>query len=111
MQFGQELLPGAERLADGTAAHAYVRPHDVRVSTHRNGPLSCEARVYRISDLGWVYKLDLRFADGQILPGQVPRGDLHAISTGDNVYVDLGAAKVFTAGRQSPAPSDELAPV
>jgi sulfate/thiosulfate transport system ATP-binding protein len=111
LQFGEELLSGAEHLADGTAAHAFVRPQDVRISADRKGPLSCEARIYRISDLGWVYKVHLRFPDGQILPAQVPRGELPGIATGDSVYVDLGAAKVFTAGPASPAPSDELAPV
>jgi sulfate transport system ATP-binding protein len=110
LQFGEELLSGAEHLSDGTAAHAFVRPQDVRISADRRGPLSCEARVYRISDLGWIYKVHLRFADGQILPAQIPRGELSGIVTGDSVYVDLGAAKVFTAGRQS-LPSDELAPV
>jgi sulfate transport system ATP-binding protein len=111
LQFGEELLSGAEHLADGTAAHAFVRPHDVRISTDRKGALSCRARIYRISDLGWVYKVHLRFSDGQILPAQVPRGDLPGIGTGDSVYVDLGAAKVFSGARQSQAPSDELAPV
>jgi sulfate transport system ATP-binding protein len=111
LQFGEELLPGAEHLVDGTAAHAYIRPQDVRISTSRNGSPSCEALVYRISDLGWSYKVHLRFSDGQILPAQVPKGQLDGITSGDNVFVDLRAAKVFTAGQASAAPSDELAPV
>jgi sulfate/thiosulfate transport system ATP-binding protein len=111
LQFGEELLPGAGHLPDGTAANAYVRPHDVRISTEPMGPLSCEANVYRISDLGWLYKVHLRFSDGQILPAHVRKEALSGITTGTRVYVDLGNAKVFTSGQESVAPSDELAAV
>jgi sulfate transport system ATP-binding protein len=110
LQFGEELLPGARDLPDGTAAHAYIRPHDVRLSRTSLGSLASRARVHRISDLGWIFKVHLRFSDGQVLLAQVPRGELDGIASGDDVFVDLTNAKVFR-GRDVAAPSDELAPV
>jgi sulfate/thiosulfate transport system ATP-binding protein len=50
VQFGEDFVLGAEHLSDGSAAHAYVRPHDVRVSANRPSSRSCVATLERRSN-------------------------------------------------------------
>jgi sulfate transport system ATP-binding protein len=106
VQFGESFVAGAEHLGDGLPSEAYVRPHDVRLSRDRNGSLASAALVVRMSNLGWVTKLQLRLDDGQVLFAELPNHDIDGIATGDRVFVDLGRAKVFAPGAVQ---SDELA--
>jgi sulfate transport system ATP-binding protein len=112
VQFGENFfLPGAEHLSDGAAADAYVRPHDITLSHDRPSSLSCQARVERRSNLGWVSKLHLKLPDGQRLVAQLRNEDLDGIRPGDEVFVDLEKANVFAPDQKGSLGSDELAAV
>lgn len=108
VQFGEHHVAGAAHLVDGSAAHAYVRPHDVVVRPSPAGGAVTSARVGRIIDLGWTSKVGLQLADGQRLQAELPNQQMGGIQEGNDVYVDLRNARVFGLGE---TPSDELASV
>jgi sulfate transport system ATP-binding protein len=109
VQFGEQHLDGAGHIEEGSPAHAYVRPHDVAVSTVPINGSSSAATVERVNDLGWMSKVRLTLSDGQSLTAEVPNQRLDGVAPGGTVYVDLRNAKVFPpAGAPVPA-SDELA--
>ena len=108
VQFGEQLVDGAGHLSDGVAAKAFVRPHDVRLSSRPRMALSTPATVRRRTNLGWTSKIELLLADGQELVAELPNDDLNGLEQGGRVYADLRNAKVFAPdGRESL--SDELA--
>ncbi|HEX2234729.1 MAG TPA: sulfate/molybdate ABC transporter ATP-binding protein [Actinomycetota bacterium] len=116
VQFGQQLVSGAAHLPDGSAAHAFVRPHDVRivVPARANGDarLSSPATVERMVNLGWTSKLVLSLVgDGQSVIAQLPNDQLEGVREGDRVLVDFGNAKVFAPHGPASSRSDELAAV
>ena len=103
VHLGAFRVPGAEHLAEGSAATAFVRPHDVRVVPQgANGhdatgaPLAL-GRVERISSLGWLARLTIRLdGDGNhSLVAHVPQAELQGASAGDLVSVDLQNPKAF----------------
>jgi sulfate/thiosulfate transport system ATP-binding protein len=106
VQFGEQFLGGAQHLDDGASAHAYVRPHDVWVGRESRNGSSSPGRIERMSDLGWVTKLQVRLPDGQLVIADVPNDKLYGLQTGDQVFVDLRKAKVFEP--PGAARSDEL---
>jgi sulfate transport system ATP-binding protein len=107
VQFGQQLVAGADGLPEGALAHAYVRPHDVNVYMQSMNGSTTTAIVERLNDLGWISKLHLRLDDDQAISAQLPNEQLIGIDEGMKVWVDLQNAKVFPSGR--PVSSDELA--
>ena len=111
VQFGQQLVAGADELADGVSAHAYVRPHDVRLASAPMNGHSSAASVERMTNLGWTSKVHLRLLDGQSLLAQLPNEHLAGIIPGERVFVDLHNAKVFAPPGATPYRSDELAAV
>jgi sulfate transport system ATP-binding protein len=108
VQFGEDLMPGAGRLSDGSPAHAYVRPHDVRLSALATGTRSCAVTVERMSNLGWMSKLHLRLTDGQMLVAELRNEDIDGVRVGARVFAQLDKAQVFSADGKE-AVSDELA--
>jgi sulfate transport system ATP-binding protein len=109
VQFGDEFVRGAAHLTDGSVAHAYVRPHDVRISRVALNGDSPAATIERISNLGWVSKLHMKLPDGQRLVAQVRNDDLDGMETGQLVYLDLDHTQVFAPEGSPVLPSDELA--
>jgi sulfate transport system ATP-binding protein len=109
VQFGEQLVAGADHLEDGAPAHAYVRPHDVALSLAPSNGLSSSATVERLSNLGWTSKVHLRLSDGQGLTAQLPNERLAGVAAGGRVYVDLRNAKVFSPDGHMAVASDELA--
>jgi sulfate/thiosulfate transport system ATP-binding protein len=110
VQFGEYLIEGAKHLSDGLLAHAYVRPHNVRVV--RMAPvdgLSSPAQVERIVDLGWGCRVYLRLPDGQVVVAQVACEEVSGMAPGSSVYVDLKKAKVFSPEGTEVKGPDELA--
>jgi sulfate transport system ATP-binding protein len=97
--FGSHVLPGARHLGEGVAAHAYIRPLDIRIvdTTAANG-YSYEAVVERVNNLGPTSKVRFRLADGQSLVADLPNEDLPVLSAGDPVHLDLRNVKLFEAG-------------
>ncbi|MBA3430249.1 MAG: sulfate/molybdate ABC transporter ATP-binding protein [Actinobacteria bacterium] len=109
VQFGEQHLRGAGHLADGVMAHAYVRPHNVRIARTSPNGLSSPAGVERIVDLGWGSRVYLRLPDGQIVVAQVDNADVAGMSEGNNVHIDLEKAKVFSPDAEAARGPDELA--
>ena len=107
VQFGQQFVDGAAHLADGVSAHAYVRPHDVRLVGAHPGTYSTPGKIERRVDLGWTSKVYVRLPDNQVIVVELPNNQLNGVRQGEDVYVDFGKAKVFGGG--GAAPSDELA--
>ena len=101
VHLGAFRVAGAEHLAEGSAATAFVRPHDVRVRPNSNGhggdvPTAI-GTVERISSLGWLARLTIRL-DGEgnhTLVAHVPQTDLAGATEGDLVSVDLRNPKAF----------------
>jgi sulfate transport system ATP-binding protein len=115
VQFGQQLVAGAAHLPDGAAAHAFVRPHDVRIALRNAngaGDLSSPATVERMTNLGWTSKVVLSLVgDGQRVVAQLPNDQLQGVGEGGRVLVDLRNAKVFAPPGPASFRSDELAAV
>ena len=109
VQFGQLQVAGASHMADGSVAHAYVRPHDVSVSSTISSPSSVPGRVVRINDLGWLSKVLIVLEGEQRLVAHLPSERLNGIEVGGAVYADLRNAKVFAPEGDQPVASDELA--
>ena len=109
VQFGEQILEGKSDLPDGTAAYAYIRPHDVGLSAKPRSATATRARVERISNLGWTSKVILGLEDGQNVVAEIPNEVLNGVTEEDDVYVDLQNAKVFQAEGTGALPIDELA--
>jgi sulfate transport system ATP-binding protein len=102
VHLGAFRVAGADHLSEGSAATAFVRPHDVRVRPNgANGHGSDEptaiGRVERISSLGWLARLTIRLdgAGDHTLVAHVPQADLAGATEGDLVSVDLRNPKAF----------------
>ena len=106
VQFGDSVLEGARSLPEGSAAVAYVRPHDVSVSPSPLNGTATRATVERLTNLGWTSKVHLVLLDGQPILAELPNETLVGIEEGSKVFVDLRNAKVFQPA--GAAPSDEL---
>jgi sulfate transport system ATP-binding protein len=95
----------AGHLSEGEKAQAYVRSHDVRLtSAAENGAVS--ATVERITNMGWTAKIHLRLADGQVLLAQLPNEEVDWIRPGAQVFADLRDPKVFSAASAEDAAKD-----
>jgi sulfate/thiosulfate transport system ATP-binding protein len=95
VRFGAETLWDVDHLDEGTGAHAYIRPHDVRVSATRTEGLSVLATLERTNNLGWMSKLHLRLPDGQSVIAHIPNEELPGVQPGESVFIDLRNAKIF----------------
>ena len=109
VQFGEQVVGGAGHLEDGAAAQAYVRPHDVRLSTSPPSPSASPVEVVRVSNLGWTSKIVLRLPDGQELVAELPNVQIDGLAVGDRAYADLDNAKVFQPDGVAGLRTDELA--
>jgi sulfate/thiosulfate transport system ATP-binding protein len=94
LRFGNSAVAGADHVASGAAAKAYVRPHDVLLARAQDGA-SFPVTVERRADLGWLSKLQLRLSDGQAIFAELPNEELDGIDEGDRVFANLRNAKVF----------------
>jgi sulfate/thiosulfate transport system ATP-binding protein len=111
MRLGEQPLWDVTHLDDGAPAHAFIRPHDVRVLASGANGDSVPATLERMNSLGWMSKLHLRLEDGQALIAHVPNEHLGGVVPGNQVRVDLRNAKIFArepAGE--PTRDDEGAP-
>ena len=86
----------------GAAVHAFVRPHDVKVTKTSadatpEHPQVSMARVERLAWLGAHVKLSLKLRDGMAMTVELPRAEIDTlrIAEGDFVMADLRQAKVF----------------
>lgn len=112
VHLGTIRVPGAGHLEEGSAATAYVRPHDIHIATNGHvdtdtGPGSVEATIERVTSLGWLARIGLRLSDDQLLIAHIPRDELSGATVGDVVTVDLRNPKAFhreEAEELSPTP-------
>jgi sulfate transport system ATP-binding protein len=98
VHLGTFRVPGANHLDEGTAAAAYVRPHDVRVSDEDTG---VRGTVERMATLGWLARLSIRLPGGESLVAHVSHEELDGTAEGDEVWVDLRSPKAFGLGASS----------
>jgi sulfate transport system ATP-binding protein len=110
VSFGDQSIEGADHLAEGESVHAYVRPHDVRISKEP-GEMTSPVVVERVTNLGWMSKVRLRLPDGQPLLAHLTNEEMPQLAAGQPAFVDLRNAKVFTEREASPAHAEELAGV
>jgi sulfate transport system ATP-binding protein len=114
VQFGEQRVPGADHLQEGEAAHAFVRPHDVRlVRTNGDGSgdrTQVQATVERIVTLSWFSRVILRLPDEQVLTAELPNEELEGIELGSVVSVDLRRAKAFHSAGPAEAAEEEPEP-
>jgi ABC-type sulfate/molybdate transport systems ATPase subunit len=102
VEFGEHRVPGADHLEEGSAARAFVRPHDVLVSMMERNGGSVVATVERVWTLGWVSRVSLRLPDDQVLIAELPDEELEPVEVGTKVWVDLRRAKAF----RNPEPAE-----
>jgi sulfate transport system ATP-binding protein len=113
VHLGVLRVPAADHLADGAAATAFVRPHDVRVTAaNGNGNGGALGRVERVSSLGWLARLTIRLdGDGDhTLVAHVPQHELEGAREGDLVSVDLRNPKSFDRSDVAAATGDDEVP-
>jgi sulfate/thiosulfate transport system ATP-binding protein len=109
LRFGEQVLWDAAHIDDGSEAHAYIRPHDVRVSDRQGQGESLPGVLERSKDLGWMSKLHVRLPDGQTVIAHIPNDELGHHEPGDEVWVDLRNAKVFAPDAGEAAGPDVVA--
>jgi ABC-type Fe3+/spermidine/putrescine transport system ATPase subunit len=108
VHLGTFPVPGADHLADGAAAAAYVRPHDVRVSKEETG---VRGTIERMATLGWLARLSIRLPGGETLVAHVPHDELDGAEEGDEVWVDLRSPKAFGIEPSVPSDGDAARPL
>jgi sulfate transport system ATP-binding protein len=105
VRIGEHLVPGAGHLEEGVPARAFVRPHDVVVSTGERNGRSVIATVERVRTLGRVSRVSLRLPDDQVLMAELPDAELDPLEIGEEVFVDVRSAKAFATPETAGAPS------
>jgi sulfate transport system ATP-binding protein len=98
--------------SEGAAVHAFVRPHEIRLSkalpVPEQGPAAdpeagagglALAQVDRLAFVGAYVKVTLRLPDQETLTVELGKQEFEAlhIQTGDRVMADLAQAKIFLA--------------
>jgi sulfate transport system ATP-binding protein len=91
-------VPEGAGAEEGGAVHAFVRPHEVKLSRTGDGaPHVAVARVERLAYVGSHVKVCLRLPDGSALTVEVGNGEMETlnIQEGDRVMADLREARIF----------------
>ena len=100
--FAVPVPDGSTDAPDGTAVHAFVRPHDVTLTKagaagSEVAPEISVARVERMAWLGGYVKLSLKLADGAPMTVEMAKSEVEAlgVAEGDLVLANLRETKVF----------------
>jgi sulfate/thiosulfate transport system ATP-binding protein len=83
-----------------SSAVAYVRPHNIQISKHRNGSPVIEVTVRHIHAAGPVARVELQRTDtGEGMEAELPRQEEQALAlnVGDTAFASLREARVFPA--------------
>jgi sulfate transport system ATP-binding protein len=97
-QVGSVAVKAPRGAGEGASVHAYVRPHDVRLSKSRERREGMAAgRVERLTRIGGLVKVSLELENGDPMGVQMPKAEFDALglTLGDRVLVDLQDTKVF----------------
>ena len=92
-----EFSLGDKTGENDTAAVAFVRPHDIRVTREAAGP-ALAAQVIRSNAAGPVANLELKRLDsGELFTVQLSKELFQALSpkSGETVFVELKNVKIF----------------
>src|SRR5690242_14455266 len=110
VHFGRSAVAGAHNIPDGREAVAYIRPHDIEI-TSEAGQMSFPISVERRTDLGWAGKLHLKLEDGQALVAQLPNDEIQDIRPGQRLFANFRNPKVFIEdGAPRDVTGEELSP-
>jgi sulfate/thiosulfate transport system ATP-binding protein len=101
VHFGRSAVAGAHNIPDGREAVAYIRPHDIEITTE-SGEMSFPISVERRTDLGWAGKLHLKLEDGQALVAQLPNEEVQDIQAGQRLFANFRNPKVFIEDGAAP---------
>jgi sulfate/thiosulfate transport system ATP-binding protein len=95
---GGTFAPSGRLGPDGPVT-AYVRPHDLEVTRHRNGHPAWPGRLRQVVSLGASVRLDIVLNDGTEVRAQLTRErrDELAFQPGEEVFVVPRELKVFGA--------------
>ena len=88
-------LPGT---SEGAEVHAFVRPHDVKLSLATDGaPDVSVATIERLTRVGANVKVSLQLGSGESMAVEMPKAEIDSLGLreGDHVMVDLKEARVF----------------
>jgi sulfate/thiosulfate transport system ATP-binding protein len=95
------VLPHArEDLDDGDEAIAFVRPHDVEITTESPGPGGLQARIVRILSFGATARIELTGTsdtDDRHYEAEIPRAKVGTLklSEGQTVWLKPSQVRVF----------------
>jgi sulfate transport system ATP-binding protein len=96
-----DLLAPLDLHDQRSSAVAYVRPHNIHLTRHKNGVPSIEVKVRYIHAAGPVARVELERLDtGEELEAELPRREERelALNVGDTAFASLREARVFPAG-------------
>jgi sulfate transport system ATP-binding protein len=98
-EVGAFAVAAPDGARDGAEVHAFVRPHDVKL-TKAPGDEEASvavAKIERLARVGAACKVTLRLAGGDTMTVQMSKAEIDALGVveGDRVMVDLREAKVF----------------
>ena len=85
-------------LSDKTsAAHIYVRPHELDIDRHVSGQSALRASVLRVNPAGAIAKIGLLGTDGADIQVDLPleRYETLRLKLGESVYVSPKKLRVF----------------
>jgi sulfate transport system ATP-binding protein len=92
-----DLVFSVPGMAARSRAHVYVRPHEIEI--HRaSSPGSFPARVERLVPLGAAVRVELSapgYGDGVEVELDLPRSEVLALASGDEVHLSPRRARVF----------------
>jgi len=94
----QELELPEHRLVQDGLAIAYVRPHEIKLTTQPNGGHNIAALIKRVNSAGPLVRLDLaRQADGELFTVELTKTESRdlPLQAGAQVYVELQNVRVF----------------
>jgi sulfate transport system ATP-binding protein len=97
------VVPTPAGASDGAEVHAFVRPHDVRLSKAHDvveahdGVSVTLARIERLAFAGAYVKVTLRLPDESTLAVEMGQGEWTTLGLkeGDRVMTDMQDAKLF----------------
>jgi sulfate transport system ATP-binding protein len=95
---GGVMVTAPKDAAEGSAVHAFVRPHEVRLYTSPPPGFLCEGvRVRGMRRAGPYVNVSVQLPSEQILSVRIARSEANALRlcVGDRVYLDAHQAMVF----------------
>jgi len=97
--FGPLVLDhSASGAVEGQTARLFVRPYDLHIDRLHTGKPSLRARVLRIQAAGPQVRVELQAETGEAVVVEMPHAQFreNGIAAGDEVFVALRDARVFT---------------